>query len=383
MSLAGDAIGRGGRAARALALGLLLLAEIPGSGLAAATQGTVIDYPAIDNPRSLLLGDSGAQARWQALFEPYPSWVSRQVAFLTWRVPEKAPTLLAARLLYSGDPWTRRETDSTNDRRWHLSDIETRSAILREMRWLKDPALVDVLVNFLPTPTEPTLVKSALVDVWMVRPDLTPVLALHLGDPRLPDHFPGAQLAATRQSVLSFVIDTCGPDSPQARQLLEWALLHTTGTERNHGITSMSHGSFPELLKPTILALAEERRNGQLDDAGSEGLVMATSRLGADIDPQLAKVLVEIAVNGTREIATSAATALANNASWQTSVPIEPIARRAAQDPDPVVRDALLNLLLRINPDAAAQAGGPDSPWTVLAEHRRKLQKWEWEQYVK
>ena len=362
MSRAPAAIQPRRRACPALAVALALLGAGAGTGLAGATQGTVLDYPTIDNPHSLLLGDSGAQARWQALFEPYPSWVSRQIAFLTWRVPERAPTLLAARLLYSGDPWTRRETDSTNDRRWHLSDIETRSAILREMRWLKDPALVDV---------------------WMVRPDLTPALALHLGDPRLGDAYPAAQLPATRQSALSFVIDTCGVDSPQARQLLEWALLHTTGTERNHAITSMSHGSFPDLLKPTILALAEERRQGQLDDAGSEGLVMATSRLGADIDPELAKVLVEIAVDGTREIATSAATALANNVSWQTSVPIEPIAKRAAEDPDPVVRDALLNLLLRINPDAAAQAGGPDSPWTVLAEHRRKLQKWEWEQYVK
>ena len=91
----GPAVGRPRRGAgSALAVALALLSA--GTGLAGATQGTVLDYPTIDNPRSLLLGDSGAQARWQALFEPYPSWVSRQVAFLTWRESEKAPTLLAA-----------------------------------------------------------------------------------------------------------------------------------------------------------------------------------------------------------------------------------------------------------------------------------------------
>ena len=362
---------------------LRVLACLVGMGALAADTAQPLDYPAIDNPRSLILGDSGAQARWMALFEPYPSWVSRQIAFLAWRVPEKAPTLLAARLLYNGDPWTRRETDSTNDRRWHLSDIETRSVILREIRWMRDPSLVDVLVNFLRTQHEPSLVKSALVDLWMIRPELTPEIALHLGDPHLPDAYPAAQLPTTRQDALSFTIDTCGPDSPQARQLLEWALLHTTGTERNHAISSMSHGAFPELLKHAIMTLADERHRNELDDEGREGLVLATSRLGADIDPELAKVLVEIAVNGTREIATSAATALAINVSWQTSVPIEPISKRAAEDPDPVVRNALLNLLLRLNPDAAAAAGGPSSPWTILAEHRRRLQKWEWEQYVK
>jgi hypothetical protein len=343
----------------------------------------VIDYPAVENPRSLVLSDSRASARWQALFEPYPSWVSRQISFLTWRVPEKAPTLLAARLLYSGEPWTRRETDSTNERRWHASDVETRSAILREIRWVREPALIDVLVRLLAVETDPGLVKSALVDLWLMDPKRTPALALRLGDPRMADHLPGSSVPSTRQTALTFLIDTVGPAAPESRQVLEWALLRATGAERNHGITSMAHGSSPDLLKPAILRLAEERRRNELDDEGREGLVLASSRLGADIDPELAKALVEFAVDGTREIAAAAATALAVNVSWQASVPIAPIAARAAKDSDPVVRHALLNLLLRLNPAAAAASGGPYSPWTTLADHRARLQAWEWEQYVK
>ncbi|MBA3710443.1 MAG: hypothetical protein H0W83_16690 [Planctomycetes bacterium] len=105
----------------------------------ASGAAATIDYPAIENPHSLVLADSGAASRWRALFEPTPTWVSRQIAYLSWKVPEKAPTLLSARLLYQGDPWTRRVTDSTNERRWNASNIETRSAVLREIRWTRDP----------------------------------------------------------------------------------------------------------------------------------------------------------------------------------------------------------------------------------------------------
>ncbi len=351
--------------------------------LPCAGAESVIDYGAVANPRSLTLGDGRAQARWQALFEPYPSWVSRQIAFLGWRLPEKFATLLAARLLYGGEPWTRRNDDSTNERQWRFSNLETRTEILREMRWLHDPALIPVLELYLDGETEPSLVKSALVDLWLLAPQDATGYALRIGDPRMPKRLPASALPANRQNALSFLFDAWGASSPQARQVLEWALLRATGAERNHGIATMPRGAFPDLLKPCIIQLAEERRRGELDDEGREGLVLASSRLGADIDPELATALVEIAVNGTREIATAAATALAINVSWQTSVPIAPIAKRAGADPDPVVRFALLNLLLRLNPEAAAKAGGPDSPWTALAAHRIRLRKWEWEQDVK
>jgi hypothetical protein len=366
-------VGERGRACSAMVLLAL------GAGMWAGD----IDYPAIENPRSLVLADNGASSRWRALFEPNPSWVSRQIAYLGWRVPEKSATLLAARLLYTGEPWMRRTSDSTNERRWKVSDNDTRSAILREIRWTRAPAMIDVLLHFLATETEPGLLKSALVDLWLIKRELAPPIALRLADPRLPDTLPGSATPAARQNALSFLIDTCGPESPQARQTLEWALLRATGSERNHGITSMPRGSSPDLLKPAILRLVDERRRGELDDEGRAGLVLASSRLGAEMDSELAKALVEIAVDGTREIASAAATALAVNVSWQASVPLNTIAARAASDPDPVVRHALLNLLLRLNPAATAASGGPDSPWTTLSEHRARLQAWEWEQYVK
>ncbi|MBA2480017.1 MAG: hypothetical protein H0V44_05090 [Planctomycetes bacterium] len=351
--------------------------------LMGAACASTIDYPAVENPRSLILADNGAASRWRALFEPYPTWVSRQITFLSWRVPDKAPTLLAARLLYSGEPWSRRITDTTNERRWKASDTETRSAILREIRWTRDPALVEVLIHFLAAETDPGLVKSALMDLWMISPEKTPAIALRLGDPRLKDHLQASSVASTRQNALSFLIDTCGADSPYARQCIEWALLRATGAERNHGITSLERGSVSDLLKPAIIRLVDERRRGELDDEGHAGLVLASSRLGADIDHELAVALVDVAVSGKREIAAAAATALAVNVSWQASVPLTDIGARAANDPDPVIRHALLNLLLRLNPAAAAASGGAASPWTTLSDHRSRLQAWEWEQYVK
>jgi hypothetical protein len=375
------------RRAPAAALALGLLAAL---GAAAGAAESAIDSGAVDNPQSLILGDGRAQARWQALFELHTDWVSRQIAFLGWRLPEKFATLLSARLLYHGDPWTRRDYDSTNERQWRVSDLETRSEILREIRWLRDPALIPVLELFLERETEPSLVKSALVDLWLLAPKDAPLYGLRLGDPRKDQRLPASSLPApasslpaNRQNALSFLFDVCGPASPQARQVLDWALLRATGAERNHGISTMPRGSFPDVLKPCIIQLAEERRRGELDDEGREGLVLASSRLGADIDPELATALVEIAVNGTREIATAAATALAINVSWQTSVPIAPISQRAGSDPDPVVRFALLNLLLRLNPEAAQASSARDSPWRALAAHRIRLRKWEWEQDVK
>jgi hypothetical protein len=351
---------------------------------AAPVSAAVIDYDVVQSPRNYEVADKEVELRWDDLFSANPAWISRQITFLSLRVPQKAPTLFAARLLYTGEPWLRRDTDSVNERRWKAADLDTRTAILREVRWTRDPAMAEVLEQYLHTETEPGLVRSVLIDLWLLTPAATPALALRLAVPTLNDRLPGAAQAATRQTALSFLLDTRGVDAPESRAALDWALLHATGPERNHGITSLPHGAAPDLLKPAILRLAGELNRGELDDEGRSGLVLCCGRLGAEIDPELATALVGIAVTGEREIATAAATALAVNVSWQATVPVDRIEQRAA-DPhqDPVVRDALLNLLLRLDPAAAERAAGPGSPWTILAQHRARLRSWDFEKYLK
>jgi hypothetical protein len=364
--------------AGAAAAAVLLLA---GGGTAAAAT---VDYDVVHSPRSYEVSDKEVELRWDDMFSDNPAWISRQITFISLRVPEKAPTLFAARLLYIGDPWLRRPTDTFNERRWREADLDTRAALLREVRWTRDPAMTEVLEQYLRHESEPGLVRSALVDLYLLSPGVTPAIALSLSDPTRADRLPGASAPAIRQTALSFLIDTVGVDAAESRAALAWALLHATGPERNHGITSLPHGAAPDLLKPAILRLAGELGRGELDDEGRAGLVLCCGRLGADIDPELATALVGIAVNGEREIATAAATALAVNVGWQATVPVDAIEKRAA-DPhqDPVVRDALFNLLLRLDPAAAEKAAGPNSPWTILAQHRARLRGWDFEKYLK
>lgn len=358
----------------------LFLATLLGFGvsLGAAT----IDYGAIDNPQALDLPDRSAAARWRALFQLEPDWISRQITYLTDRQPQQAPTLLAARLLYRGEPWVRRAGDQVNSKRWKASDRDTKLAVLREIRAVRDPALADVLKHFTATETDPELLASALTTLWFLAPKDAPDFAVRLADPRPAGHLPGSANAAVRQDALKFLLGVKGCDAAETRRALDWALLQAKGGERNHALARLKRGDVPDLLKATILRLDSERAKGELDDDGASGLALACSRLGLDIDTELAAALVAIAVGGAREIAAPAATSLASNVGWTATVPVGEIAKRATTDPDPVVRHALLNLLLRVNTNAGA-IDAKGSPWNALSKHRERLSRWEWEQYVR
>jgi hypothetical protein len=344
--------------------------------------GAAIDYAAIDNPQAIDLPDRTVKSRWNALFESDPDWIARQVAYLTEHVGDRAPTLLAARLLYNGDPWVRRTGDQTNIKRWGQADLETKLTILREIRALRDPVLGDVLKHFLATETNHDLMASALATLWFLDAKSAPDFAVRLADPRPTNHLPGASQPAVRQDALRFLLGVRGPEAPETRRALDWALLQAKGGERNHAVSLLTRGSVPDLLKAAILRFDAERAKGELGDDGASGLAVACSRLGSEIDSELAAALVAIAVNGEREIAAPAATALASNLRWTATVPISEIAKRATTDQDPVVHHALMNLLLRVNTNAGTidTAG---SPWNALSAHRERLSRWEWEQYVR
>ena len=357
----------------------LLLASV--ASVASVALAADIDVQAVANPAAIRLGDRSAQVRFEDLFAPDPDWVSRQIAYLTSTAPKEAPTLLTARLLYRGEPWSRRDA-AINPRRWRLADREVRLAVLREMRLSRQAVYAPAVRHLLTFETDPALVASA-VDTLAVLdlPSVVPA-AVALADPRRTDHLPGSDLPAVRQRALEVLLAAGGVEDASARDALAWALTQARSSERNHAISLLKRGEAPDLLSAAIIRFAAEQKAGELDDDGSAGLALACVRLGSQIDAPLARALVGIAVSGPREIAAPAATALAGNVTWMASVPVADIAERAAKDPDPVIRHALSNLLLRVNAKAGADTTS-GTPWSRLAEHRARLERWAWDEYVK
>lgn len=373
MTAGAAAFGRAmGRAALALAL----------AGLGAAASAASIDPSVLDNPRGVVL-DRNSSTRWQGLFEQNPRWISRQLAYLETHQPDQLLSLLVARLLYRGEPWTRRSTDTTNNQLWKHANLEVRSAILRTLRSHRDQVLGDFLCQYLVYEEDPGLVTSALVDLYLIDPLSCPAWALRLADPRNPLHLPGSAKASVRQRCLAFLIQTSGMDAPQTRQALDWALLHVTGTERNHAIAMVPRGAIQDLLTAAVLRLVGEFRQGILDDEGKLGLVLAITRLSGNADRELVAALMDLAVHADRALAASASSALATTLAWDAPVAINDLALRAQQDPDPVVRQALMAFLMRLYPSAVATAAGPNSPWTDLANLQERLQQWELERAAK
>ena len=364
--------------ARTPLLSAFLLTCLAGSALSAAT----IDYSTIDDPQAIDIPDRSAEARWRALFTLEPDWVARQIHYLSDKLPERSATLLVARLLYRGEPWVRRSGDQTNAKRWKLSDTDTKLALLREIRANRDPVLGDALKHFLALETDSSLLRSGLATLWCLDPKSAPEFAVRLADPRPGNKLPGAAVPAVRLDALRLLMSIKGPDAPETRRALEWALLQSQGGERNHALSLLKRGTAPDLVQAAILRFNNERAKGEVDDDASAGLAIACSRIGNDIDAKLATALVEIAVNGDREIAAPAATALASNLTWSATVPVNEIAKRSATATDPVIRHALLNLLLRVN-TKAGDIDRPGSAWNALSAHRERLSRWEWEQYVR
>ena len=350
--------------------------------LADPLRAAGIDYAAIDNPQAIDIPDRSAEARWRALFTADPDWIPRQIAYLSGRLPEQSPTLLAARLLYRGDAWARRSGDQVNSKRWRAADIETKLALLREIRATRDKSLGEVLKHFLSLETDANLAGSALVTLWTIDPKSSPDFAGRLADPRPANHLPGSAIPAVRQDALRFLLGVRGVDAAETRRAFDWALLQAKGGERNHALALLKRGDNPDQLQAAILRFDAERAKGELDEDASAGLALACTRIGNEIDSGLAAALVAIAVGGDREIAAPAATALAGNLSWTATVPVGEIAKRATTDTDPVVRHVLMNLLLRVNTNAGA-IDKPGSAWNALSAHRERLSRWEWEQYVK
>ena len=351
--------------------GVLVLLLLP-----ATTAHTAnVDPAIIANPASVSL-DRSSTGRWQSLFRTNPAWITRQIAYLETRQSDLRLSLLLARLLYQGEPWTRRDNETVGAWRWRQDTLETRQAILRALRAYREPIVADHLCRYLTIEEEPTLVMSALVTLALIDPVTAQVWSYRLADPRSPQHLPGSASTSVRQQALEFLIETRGLDTPESKNALDWALLRVTGAERNHALRLLNRGDANDLVSAAVIKLAQEYRGKVVDPLGKQGLVLAISTLRGYARAEMVQVLMDLVVHGERAVATTAASALATTLAWDAPVAVNDLIERAKRDPDAVVRLSLTAFLLRLDPLSVLESANGASAWTALAGHQMQLNQW-------
>ena len=344
------------------------------AGITSSPAATV-DHEIIDHPEAVSL-DRSSTGRWQALFNTKPAWVTRQIAFLETRQSPLRLSLLISRLLYLGDPWTRRN-EPVATWRWQQDTIEVRQAILRSLRAYREPIIAEYLCRYLTIEKEPSLVISALVTLSLIEPTTGQMWAFRLADPRSSTPpLIGSSSTSVRQQALEFLIENRGLDSRETGLALDWALLRVTDAERNHAIRQIPRGKISELLTATIIKLVEEYRTAVADPLGKQALVLAIGKLDGYANLELVNALMYLVVHGERAAATTAATALATTLQWDAPVAINDLAERAAKDPDAVVRQSLTAFLLRLDPLSVTTNTPANGPWATLANHQLLLNQW-------
>jgi hypothetical protein len=342
-----------------------------------------IDVQVVDDPHLAKLPDRRSEQAWQALFDPNPMWVTREVAALASYHPERLPTLWTARLLYRGEPWTRRANEPSSLRRWRAADRDVKLAILRDARWRRDPAMLQGLVAFLAREdADAALAVSALAALAMSAPRDGLIAATRVADPRRQDRMPPAGLPGARMFALQLLLDAEGAAGDNVRGALEWGLLTAEGAERLAALTSLPQGAVPELVAGCLQGLAQAARAGRLDDDGTAAAVIACARLGEAVGEQAARTLAELAATAPRELACAACAALARSVTWRNAIDPGPLVARLGREGDSAVRHALLGVLLRLSPGRIAGIAGAES-WGALARHRQALTDWAWRQYLK
>ena len=356
---------------------LVLLLTLCALGLLSALERQIVA-----DPRLALdwIPDRTSQEAWRALFDPAPPWPERDVAALALVHDERLPTLWAARLLFRGEPWTRRANEPTSDRRWRAADRSIKLAILRDLRWRREPRFLPVLTAYLQVEDgDSALVVSALSAVWLSSPAEGRAVALRIADPRRGDRLPAAGLPSARSFAFSLLLEDTEA-GPAVRPALEWALLHADGGERLAALSRLPAGLLPELVSGCLARLAVQVREGRIDDDGTAAAVLACSRLGEAIGEDAARILAELAANAPRELACAAAGALARSVTWKNAIDPLPLAARLARETDPAVRHALFAVLLRLSPSRITPIPGA-GVWATLAQHREALQDWGWRRY--
>jgi hypothetical protein len=261
--------------------------------------------------------------------------------------------------------------------RWKHADREVRYAVLRCLRYYREPVLGDAYCAFLAQETDVLLASQALINLHLVDAAAATSWALRLADPRHPTKLPASQHEGVRSQALALLIETRGPDADEVRPALAWTLLSASGSERNRALRLLARGSVPDLLLQVVVRLAREHRDGVIDEDGRFGLVLATARLAGHVDRDQLAALLYLALKGDRALAAAATTTLTSGVTWDSAIVINDLVERTAGTSDAALRHILLALLVRLDASAVSRASGEGSPWTRLSDHVERLQAWD------
>jgi len=356
-------------------IGILLLG---GSvGVAALDEGVIAD------PRGVTFRDRRAEQHWQALFEPYPTHPLRHLVALQLREGDRFDSLLAARLLYRGEPWTRRGDESgVTQSEWRRRCQPLLVAALRELRLRDDPALARVLIGLLALDGDAELTIAVLVDLYRRNPEFAKAGAMRVAVPDHPEALPAARSEEARRLARGLMVDHWGVADADVQRALASGLTRGAPRERNAALALIERGTADPLVAASLAQLVIAVKKAAVSSADLDGLALACDRLGAlsveatESTASLIPNLIELAISGRREALSAACALLARTLPAEFPLPTERLAAALAADPDVHCQHARANLLLRRSPATLIDHFSASDPWRQLAEHRAALARW-------
>lgn len=368
-----------------------------GSGIGLAA----LDEDIIADPRGVTFRDRRAEQHWQALFEPYPTHPLRHLVALQLREGDRFDALLSARLLYRGDPWTRRGDESgVTQSEWRRRCQPLLVAALRELRMRDDPALTRVDISLLALDGDAELTIAVLVDLYRRNPAFAKAGALRVAVPDHPEALPAARSEEARRLARGLLVDHWGLADADVQRALATGLERGAPRERNAALALIERGSADHVVAASLAQLVIAVKKDRVSSADLDGFALACDRLGAlvaePVEPaepaQIAKPaassasakaaaalipnLIELTISGRREALSAACALLARTLPTDFPLPTERLATAIASDPDVHCQHARANLLLRRSPATLIQHFAANDPWRQLAEHRAALARW-------
>lgn len=364
-------------------------AKIPSSATAAAfTEGvrclvliltvaalSALDEQIVGDPRGVAFADRQLDLHWRALFEPFPRHPQRHLIALS-KDPRYA-SLLAARLLYRGDPWTRRGDESgITASEWRRRSQHVLVTALRELRLRDDAGLERVDIALLSRDGDPELATAALVDLLRRQPAHAKAGALRIAVPDHAEALPAAQSEEARRWARALLVETWGCGDGDTRLALQRGLASRSRSERNACLTLIPRGSGDDLILSRLGDLIAACRIDQPNALDFDALALACERLSR-IDPALMPAVTDTIISARREAVGALCDLLIRLHPDPMTLPIDAIAAAAKADTDGTRRHHRLRLLLRLSPTSVATAtDGDQDPWRRLAEHRAALSRW-------
>ena len=345
--------------------------------LALPMSGLEIDPALVPYPERIIPANVLIRNRWQSLFAIDPAWAPRQIAYLARHARGQHGTMLAARLLYTGDPWGNR--GHVDAGRWRAVDRQVRIAILREIRMEPDPAWTPVLSRLCLTHADPLVVQQGLATLDVVAREAAAVLALELAVPRAQPPYPASLHGEVRAGALAQAVRLLGTGPVEVRRALAWAFAEGSAGEVHSAVRVLVPGEADALLGPALVRLDRELSGGGGSDELVAAAVAACQRLRHG-DAAAAAVLARWCLDGRRELVCAAAAAAAAciEPAQAAAFPAERILERMLRpDADPAMRAAWATLLLHVRPEILLGTSDPGlAPWRRLAEHRRDQERW-------